>query len=425
MFRLLTIILTMAFFTILIVTLLSTIATNNVFAHPHSHYHHYAPVRRYCSNSVKLAIGSYTFQPWLPTGKGQGVTIVKLTSTSLSKQYLISNVTRTGQNPAYCQKSSLCATSLYCVNEVGEGGSVTKFSTSLTKRTKFSSRPSEESSGSTHLSVFPKGGSEMIVTANYGGSSVSALYYDSYKRKLRLLDVDVIPKRFAARSAKPESGFHPQNDPHPHFVLSLTRRYFLVPDLGSDTIWLYKINQFGKLKRYNGIKLKFGDGPRHMVRGKGRNIYVLNELSNTVVRVNGCNRKFLSKECERKILLPNGGHKDDTQMSSAAIRLSADKRFLYASLRPDNQHGRIAVFALGDDGSIGKRVGVYTTHGEHPRDFYIVDGVGTECESYVVVANMNSNKIVAIKRNKKTGELHDDHPIHRLTINTPTSVLEL
>lgn len=394
-----------------------------VFAH---RYHR----PRYCPRSVKLAVGSYTFQPWLPTGRGRGVTILSLSKNSLRRVSTVSNVTTTGQNPSYCARSACSRGALYCVNEIGEGGALTKFSTTpahkrrkLKKR--FLARTDTGGGSSTHLAVWKKWRGELIVTANFGGSSVSTLYYDPYSRKVRLLDTNVVPKKFATRFGTPEAatGFHPQNEPHPHHILPLSRRYFLAADLGSDRIWLYKIERHGKLKRFDGITLRKGDGPRHMARGKGRNMYVLNELSNTVVRVNGCG-KFLGKECERVSVLPGGGHKDQTDMSSAAIRVSADKRFLYASIRPDKQHGRIAAFALGKDGAIGKRVGVYSTHGEHPRDFYIV-GNGPGCESYVVVSNMNSNNVVAIKRDRKTGVLHDDHQVHRANVYTPTSVLGL
>lgn len=405
-------------FIALLATLTLTLTLTD--AHPH---HRRRPST--CKNVVKLAVGSYTFQPWLPNGNGEGVTIVELSSSSLTAVSTISNVTTTGQNPAYCQKSTLCAGGLYCVNEIGEGGAVTKFSTARkSKSSKYLARAPTESGGTTHLAVFRKWHGEMIITANYGGSSVSSLYYDSRKKKMRLLDTDVVPAKFAARFATPVAGYHPQNDPHPHHILPLTRRYFLVPDLGSDRVWLYKIGRRGKLTRYNGIALKKGDGPRHMAPGKGRNLYVVNELSNTVTRINGCTRKFLGKICERKLLLPNGGHKDTTQTSSAAIRISRDKKFLYASLRPDKQHGIIAAFALDKDGAIGKRVGIYSTRGEHPRDFYIVEN-GPGCESYIVVANMNSNKLVAIKRDRITGKLYDDHLVHTLIVNTPTSVLEL
>lgn len=359
-----------------------------------------------CPSSLNFAVGVYTYQPWLPNSAGAGVTIATLTIRGLSATTIIWNST-TGENPSYCAQGRRGA--LYCVNE-NQAGSLTRLSAGEP-----ATHAGTDAGGSTHLAVLCRGtrdGGERVIAANYGGA-VSAFVYT--RSGLSLKQKITIPQKFASKSTGQQDG------PHPHMVLPLNDGDVLVPDLGSDRIWRFGVDSSGSLHvKKNGLAMQKGDGPRHAVLGKGDNVYVVNEISNTVARVRGCSGSTM-RECERKPLI-DGRTKTVSGNAAAAIRISRDYRFLYTSVRAkDGVHGTIAVFKLGSDGQIGDRVGLFSTHGEHPRDFSIIEN-GPDCKSYVAVANQNSNNIVLMERDRTTGAISKSAKF-TLLVKTPTCVL--
>lgn len=146
----------------------------------------------------------------------------------------------------------------------------------------------------------------------------------------------------------------------------------------------------------------------------------MNQLSNTVVRVRRCmGLKFY--ECERHQFLRSESE-TGSEDASAAIRVSKDNRFLYASLRKGSeQQGKIVAFKLRRDGAIMHRIGVFSSGGFIPRDFTIVENA-PDCNSYIAVVNKDSNNIVLFKRSRKTGII-DSKPAFTSIVDTPTSVL--
>ena len=82
---------------------------------------------------------------------------------------------------------------------------------------------------------------------------------------------------------------------------------------------------------------------------------------------------------------------------SADIHFSPDGKFLYASVR--NADDGLAIFKVDQASGLLEKVG-YQPTGKHPRNFNI-----TPNGKYVLVADMNDNKIEVFERVIETGML--------------------
>lgn len=362
-----------------------------------------------CPSRIHLAIGSYTRMWWFPKAKGAGLTFATFRSTGFTTDLVLPNTT-IGNNPSYCAIGRL--STLYCVMSER----VSNLSR-ITPVGEYSTFPTD-SDGSTHLSVLPSAGNtERVLTANYGDGSVSSLLISQGSRygRRRSISHFVVPPELGAT----ETG--QQRLPHPHHILPLYDGTVLVTDLGADLVWHLSIGVDGKLKRLDTLKMRVGDGPRHSAHGKRGSVYVVNELSNTVARVKGCGRGL--RICEH-VKLTDGRKKAESGASASAIRVSEDTRFLYVSLRPKSpEHGYIIAFELGVDGGIWRRLGIWSSLGEHPRDMIIIEN-GPGCKSYLAVANRDSDHIVFIPRDKRTGRL-GTRAEFEYAVSTPVSVLQV
>ena len=87
----------------------------------------------------------------------------------------------------------------------------------------------------------------------------------------------------------------------------------------------------------------------------------------------------------------------DGENGGAAIRVSADGRFLYASNRG---HNSIAVFSIDEDGLSIDLIQSIATEGDFPRDFAL-----SPDDAYVVAANQNSDNLTLYRRDSETGLL--------------------
>lgn len=189
-----------------------------------------------------------------------------------------------------------------------------------------------------------------------------------------------------------------QEAPHPHMIMtSPENKFVIVPDLGSDKIFVYWFDdKTGKLisNTPDGIKATPGAGPRHFAfHPNGHYGYVLNELNSTVTAYGWNEQSGILTSLETVQLLPEdfkGNNK------SADIHLSPDGQFLYASNRG---HNSITAFRVEPDGRL-ELVGVYPSGGDFPRNFYI-----TPRGRYLLVENKHSGNIVLFELDLKTGKL--------------------
>ncbi|OFI50393.1 6-phosphogluconolactonase [Floricoccus tropicus] len=190
-------------------------------------------------------------------------------------------------------------------------------------------------------------------------------------------------------------GFGPhenQSSPHVHFADLTPDKFLVTCDLGTDSVTTYDILD-GKLIEINNYQSAPGSGARHIVFQKTNKIaYLICELNSTieVLIYDGVGEFSLLQTIST---LPedyvgfNG---------TAAIRLSADDKFLYASNRG---HDSIVVYkCLGD--STLEKIQTISTSGKTPRDINLSsDG------KIVAAAHQDSDNVTTFSRDEATGLL--------------------
>ncbi len=253
--------------------------------------------------------------------------------------------------------------------------------------------------GSCHIAIDNQ--QRFIVTANYGGGSISVFPIEKDGRIAPLSQYIT----FSGTSKHPER----QEAPHPHCsAFSPDGKYLFVTDLGTDTIYRFDVddapgNSFVNEDSRKDFRVKAGTGPRHLVFGaNGRCIYVITELRGTIL-VYAYNNGDLTLVEETSIC-------DKPQEGGGAVALSADGKYLFASMREGNDG--IAVFKTETNGRLSRR-GYYNVS-EHPRDIIV-----SPDSKYLLIAAMNDNRIEVLqitsrKALKETG--------HSTDINMPAFV---
>jgi 6-phosphogluconolactonase len=190
-----------------------------------------------------------------------------------------------------------------------------------------------------------------------------------------------------------------QAGPHAHqVVMSADNRFVFVPDLGMDSIMIYRLDPAkGTLTPHDppSVKTAPGLGPRHLAfHPKGRFAYAICELGNVVVAFSYDPAKGAFKELQTETTLP----KDFTGRSSTAeVEVHPNGRFLYGSNRG---HDSIARYSL--DAAKGTMTYVETvpTQGKTPRSFAI-DPSG----NFLIAVHEASDSAVVFKIDQKTGSL--------------------
>lgn len=280
--------------------------------------------------------------------------------------------------------------------------------------------------GTTHVAVVhsQRNGHRVIAVANYDGAITT--FVRSRKTGLKRSQIYKIPVEFAAK-LRNSSLTDRQTAPHPHMILPYHYKglKIIVPDLGSDIVFVFSVNRWtGKIRQVARAQLGDGVGPRHAaVHPLSKTVFVVNELSPSVsVLRPGCSSNAVLGLCYTVKFMNEGEGYEGA--SSAAIRVSRNGRFLYASIRNTvGRIGNIVGYRLDKHGDILGRIGLFSSGGVHPRDFFIVEDVkvGSACQSFLAVVNMESNNLVLIRRNVVNGKLITSGGFS-LRIDSPVSV---
>lgn len=178
-----------------------------------------------------------------------------------------------------------------------------------------------------------------------------------------------------------------------HQIL-LHETYMLVPCLEQHRIRVFdRVHDFCPAGE---IVFPEGTGPRHGVFNKAHTkLYWVSEWSNElfIFEVSGCEFNLVQKLSLFQEGMPWEGERE--KVSSAAIRLSGDERFLYISMR--GAELLCVADVSGDEAVIVQYV---PSGGVHPRDFILSnDG------RYVLTANRMQGGIVCMERNSGNGKL--------------------
>ena len=189
-----------------------------------------------------------------------------------------------------------------------------------------------------------------------------------------------------------------QEKAHVHMVyFSPDKNFVLANDLGLDKIFIYKYNPHSAdkiLALKETIDLKAGSGPRHAAFSKdGKFLFLVHELDGTLTTLSYNKNGHLDIVNETTITPANF----NGEVSSAALKVSPDGNFLYASARGDVNS--IFIYKILKNGEIDF-IEQTNTGGKEPRDFAI-DPLG----NFLLVGHQETNNIVIFKRNKTTGKL--------------------
>lgn len=201
----------------------------------------------------------------------------------------------------------------------------------------------------------------LVYTANYGLGKMTIYNEDSVEREVQYED-----------------------GAHAHYTDFDPKTGLLyVCDLGND-----KVYQYDGDKELANITLEEGSGPRHIAFHPTLDrIYVFAELNNTVTVLDSdFNIYQIISTLED----------ENNESSGAAIRISKDGKFLYASNRGEDS---IISYKVDDQGEL-EVLETVSSEGEHPRDFAL-----SLDESYLVVANRDSNNLALFKRDTMSGKL--------------------
>lgn len=257
-----------------------------------------------------------------------------------------------------------------------------------------------------HLALHPDG--TTLFVANYTSGTVGVFPVDGEGRVTGSEPAQLIQHHGSGPRADRQEG------PHAHqVVVSPSGRWVLAADLGTDSVYVYAYRA-GRLADHGEVTLPGGSGPRHLAfHGSGRYFYLLNELSWTVAI---CSWDEAAGAGEVRAEVPSRAEADREKSDHtwcAAIRVSADDRFVYTSNRVDDT---IAVFSVTGDGAGLEQVEVVPAGGAWPRDILLSpDG------TLLFSANQRSDSITVFRVDGETGKLTPTGTPY--SIKTPSSLL--
>lgn len=239
----------------------------------------------------------------------------------------------------------------------------------------------EERSGLCYVSVDDK--RQLIYGVNYHKGQL-LIYKRQNDGKLNLVN------KLQCHGAGPHTN---QDRSHLHFADLTPDKYLVTCDLGTDSLTSYDINADGKLTKIGNYQAAPGAGCRHLIFHPDFKIaYMICELNATIeVLIYDGYGQF--EHCQTISTLPDDYHGFN---ACAAIRISSDGKFVYASNRG---HNSIAVFEVTGDGILETRQ-IISTSGENPRDFNLSpDG------KFLLAAHQDSDNVTIFKRDKASGIL--------------------
>ncbi|HRE51566.1 MAG TPA: lactonase family protein [Flavitalea sp.] len=229
-----------------------------------------------------------------------------------------------------------------------------------------------------------------VAVANYSGGnfSIYPLRSDGY------LGAAAQTIQHSGRSVDRER----QDKPYGHAaVFTPDNRFLVLVDLGIDKLMIHAFDP-SKEKPLNEkateVKTTPGAGPRHIVFHEQLPFaYVIEEMLGYVDVYQYGNGNLTPLQ---RINSHPPGFKGE--IASAAIRISPDGRFLYASNRGESN--TIAIFSINQQSGRLESVGFQKSGGEWPRDI-LIDPTG----NFLLAANVKTNNIAIFKRDKQTGLL--------------------
>lgn len=316
--------------------------------------------------------------------RGDGISIYQVAANA---SLILVDVVRDLVNPSYLALNR-AGTCLYAVH--GDRTEISAFHVDAASgRLTFLNRQDTGGRNPVHLALSPDGAH--IIVSNHVSSSLGVLPVLADGRlgplaQLVPLDGPLGPHRVEQQMSKPH--FNP---------FSPDGRHVVVPDKGLDRVFAFRF-QDGQLTPATPacVAAREGAGPRHLAfHPVQARAYVVNELDSTVTTYRWCADAGTLQALQVVTLMPDSFTGNSR---AAAIEVSADGRFLYASNRG---HDSIVLFAIDADSGMLSRQSTCPTGGATPRFFTLApDG------QHLYALNEDSDSIVVLAVHPSTGQLH-------------------
>jgi len=198
-----------------------------------------------------------------------------------------------------------------------------------------------------------------------------------------------------------------QQESHPHMIVTTPdNRFAVVPDLGTDKVYLYALDtDTGKLSLHGTLDLHEGAGPRHVAfHPTLHRMYIINELDSTMVTYEYDDDNVWT-HLDTRTTLPDNF---DGESYCADVHVHPNGNFLYGSNRG---HDSIVIYRL-EGGIPVEVVGHESTRGHWPRAF-MLDNNG----DFLIVGNRREDNLAIFAIDGDTGTL-----THKTTMDLPAPI---
>jgi 6-phosphogluconolactonase len=265
-------------------------------------------------------------------------------------------------------------------------------------------RQSARGTAACYLDVDATG--KTVLVANYSSGSVASLPVQE-NGKLRPAASIV---QHTGSSVNPAR----QKEPHAHcFMISPDNRFAFAADLGLDQVLCYRLDAATATlspNRQQFVRTPAGSGPRHLTfHPNGKHVYVINELSNSVMHFDYEPNSGVLFEKQTIPTLP-----EDFKGTSncADVKITPNGRFLYGTNRG---HDSIAAYQIGDDGGL-TLIAIEPSRGKGPQNLAIVPG-----GELLLCANLPGNNVAVFRIDEQAGKLTSVGP--PIAINSPSCIM--
>ncbi len=329
--------------------------------------------------SPNLLVGTYT-------KKGSKGIYVLSFDTATGKATEISH-TEAAINPSFLTITK-DHQQVYAVNEASEG----QVSVYTFQDNKLNLIQEKTSKGADPCYITLSPDQTNLLVANYTGGSITSYHRFADGRLSN-------PQQFIQHSGSSVNTVR-QEKAHVHGVFfSPDGKYVLTPDLGMDEVSIYpyqiKNGPPLQIQKATSIQSSPGSGPRHLCfSNNGKYLYVIEELTGSI-SVYSFTKGVVS--FLQKVYLHPSSFKGTA--GSADIHLSPDGLFLYATNRA-NENNIVSFKVLLNGKLEEKSIQYYGTEGKAPRNFTM-----NKEGNWLLVANQDSDNIIAFRRNIQTGAL--------------------
>ena len=234
-----------------------------------------------------------------------------------------------------------------------------------------------------------------VLVANYASGSVASLPV----REDGSLGPAVSFFQHSGKAADPSR----QGGPHAHCaVVSPDNRFVYAADLGLDQVLTYRLDAArAAISPHQPpfVRTPPGAGPRHLTfHPNGRQVYVINELGNSVTLFDQDAASGLLSERQTISTVPAGFA---GKSYCADLKITPDGRFLYGTNRG---HDSVAAYRIDAEGLL-TLIGIEPSLGKGPQNLAIAPG-----GRLLLCANLPGNSLTVFRIDHETGGLRSVGP---------------